>query len=74
MAGMDGFSSIFVNKFMRYLVCKVKAKFGVKRLKNISAGFVLAMPQREHQIGSCENSWQRKNNIALPILIGGNVN
>jgi hypothetical protein len=59
---------------MRPLVYKVKAKFEVKRLKNISAGFVLAMPWREHQIGSCENSWQRKNNIVLPTSIGGNVN
>jgi hypothetical protein len=74
MVGMDGFSSIFVNKFMRPSACKVKAKFAVKHLKNISAGFVLIVPWREHQIGNCENSWQRKNHIALPTLIEGNAN
>jgi hypothetical protein len=74
MASMDGFPSIFVNKFMRPLVYKVKAKFVLKRLKNILASFVLVIPWRERQIGNCENLWQRKNNIALPIPIGENVN
>jgi hypothetical protein len=73
MAGMDVFSSIFVNKFMRPLGCKVKAKFVMKRLKSTLAGFVLVMPWREHQRGNCENSWQSKNNIALPIPVGENV-
>jgi hypothetical protein len=70
MAGMDGFSSIFVNKFMCPSVYKGKAKFVVKRLKNILAGFVSVMPWQGHQKGNGENLWQRKNNIALPIPIG----